>query len=83
MDVKLENRKDEVSNKPMASLAVSDVMLPNATKTIMFLITWYFPNRTAWSTVPLLNYYSTKYTSAWNVALKNSSQIAISGKQDN
>jgi non-lysosomal glucosylceramidase len=70
MDGKLENRKDEVSNKPMASLAVGDVLPPNGKKSIRFLITWYFPNRTAWSTVPLQNYYSTKYSSAWDVALK-------------
>ena len=69
-DGKLENRKDEVSNKPMASLAVSDVLGPNEKKTISFLITWYFPNRTAWSSVPLQNFYATKYTNAWDVALK-------------
>ena len=41
-DGKLENRKDEMSNKPMASLAVSDVLAPNERKSIRFLITWYF-----------------------------------------
>lgn len=70
LDGKLENRKDEISAKPMASLAVSDVLPPKATKTIRFLITWYFPNRTAWSSVPMQNYYSVKYTSSWDVALK-------------
>ena len=70
MDGKLENRKDDVSGKPMASLVIGDVLPPKATKTIRFLITWYFPNRTAWSSVPLQNFYSTKYTSAWDVALK-------------
>jgi uncharacterized protein (DUF608 family) len=70
MDGKLENRKDEVSDKPMASLAISNVVPPNEKMTIRFLMTWYFPNRTAWSTIPLQNYYSTKYTSSWDVALK-------------
>ena len=70
IDGKLENRKDEVSAKPMASLAVSDVLLPNESKTIRFLITWYFPNRMAWSSVPLQNYYSTKYSSSRDVAMK-------------
>ena len=69
-DGKLENRKDNLSNKPMASLSVSDVLPPNGTKTIRFLITWYFPNRTAWATEPLKNYYTTKYTSALDVASK-------------
>jgi len=69
-DGKLENRKDESSNKPMASLAINGTIKPDEKKTIRFLITWYFPNRTAWSTVPLKNFYSTKYTSAWDVASK-------------
>jgi non-lysosomal glucosylceramidase len=69
-DGKLENRTDNLSNKPMASLSVSDVLPPNGTKTIRFLITWYFPNRTAWATEPLKNYYTTKYASARDVASK-------------
>jgi len=69
-DGKLENRNDTVSNKPMASLAVSDILPPNGLKTIRFLITWYFPNRTAWSEIPLKNYYSTRYADAWDVVLK-------------
>jgi non-lysosomal glucosylceramidase len=69
-DGKLENRRDEVSEKPMASLVISDILPPKGTKTIRFLITWYFPNRTAWSSVPLKNYYSTKYSGSWDVAVK-------------
>lgn len=68
MDGKLENRTDNVSNKPMASLAVSEILPAGAKKTIRFLITWYFPNRTAWATKPLKNYYATKYSGAWDVA---------------
>jgi non-lysosomal glucosylceramidase len=74
-DGKLENRKDNLSNKPMASLSVNDVLPPNGTKTIRFLITWYFPNRTAWATEPLENYYTTKYTSALDVASKTVSNL--------
>ena len=44
--------------------------MPNEKKSIRFLITWYFPNRTAWSSVPLQNYYSTKYADSWDVAIK-------------
>ena len=69
-DGKLDNRKDASSNKPMASLAISGTLQPDEKKSIRFLITWYFPNRTAWSKVPLKNFYSTKYTSAWDVASK-------------
>jgi uncharacterized protein (DUF608 family) len=70
-DGKLENRIDTESNKPMSSLAVSDLLAPRTTKTIRFLLTWYFPNRTAWSETPLKNYYSTQYTGAWDVAAKS------------
>jgi uncharacterized protein (DUF608 family) len=69
-DGKLGNRTDTLTNKPMASLVVSDVLPPKGTKTVRFLITWYFPNRTAWATKPLKNYYSTKYSGAWDVAAK-------------
>jgi uncharacterized protein (DUF608 family) len=69
-DGKLENRKDDVSNKPMGSLSINDILKPGEKKTIRFLITWRFPNRTAWSSLPLQNYYTTKYSDSWEVALK-------------
>jgi non-lysosomal glucosylceramidase len=68
-DGQLENRIDNVSNKPLASLAASDILPAYARKTIRFLITWYFPNRTAWSSKPLKNYYTTMYSGAWDVAI--------------
>ena len=70
VDGKLENRMDEKSAKPMASLAVSNVLPPNGAKTMRFLLAWYFPNRTAWSAEPLKNHYSIKYSGAWDVAAK-------------
>ena len=82
----LDNRKDEAKithivspladintalpDKPMASLAVSETLPARSTKTIRFLITWYFPNRTAWASEPMKNYYTTKYTDAWDVVQK-------------
>lgn len=75
-DGQLENRIDDISNKPMASLAISDVLPANAKKTIRFLITWYFPNRTAWSSKPLQNYYATKYNGAWDIAIKTVPQLS-------
>jgi non-lysosomal glucosylceramidase len=74
-DGKLENREDVVSAKPMSSLAASDVLPPRGVKTIRFLLTWYFPNRTAWATEPMKNYYATKYTGAWDVARKTAPQL--------
>ncbi len=67
---KLHNRIDTLSDKPMASLAISDLLPPHGSKTIRFLLTWYFPNRTAWSETPLRNYYATQYNGAWDVAAK-------------
>ena len=54
----------------MASLAVSNTLPARGTKTVRFLLTWYFPNRIAWSEAPLKNYYSTLYSGSWDVALK-------------
>ncbi len=69
-DGELENRLDEAARKPMASLAVKDTIPGNGTKKIRFLITWYFPNRRAWSSEVLENFYCTKYDGAWDVASK-------------
>jgi len=67
-DGELENRKDERERKPMASLSVKSRLDARETKTIRFLITWYFPHRRAWSSEVLENYYSSKYQGAWDVA---------------
>jgi len=69
-DGKLENRIDEVSEKPMASLAIGNVLPPQSAVTVRFLVTWHFPNRTAWSAEPLRNFYSTIYSDSWDVAIK-------------
>ena len=74
-DGKLENRTDTESDKPMASLAVSDLLPAHASKTVRYLLTWYFPNRTAWSEAPLKNYYATQYSGAWDVAAKSNPKL--------
>ena len=70
-DGRLENRSDTVSKMPAGSLAVGNVLPANGKKSVRFIISWYFPNRTAWSTEPLKNYYSTKYDGAWDVLRKS------------
>jgi non-lysosomal glucosylceramidase len=70
IDGQLENRKDDISEKPMASLASSGKLGAGETRKVRFVLTWYFPNRTAWSASPLLNYYSSKFSGAWDVAEK-------------
>jgi non-lysosomal glucosylceramidase len=74
-DGKLENRSDPSTDKPMASLAVSNILEPHGTKTIRFLLTWYFPNRIAWSEAPLKNYYTTQYADSWDVAAKTAPSL--------
>jgi non-lysosomal glucosylceramidase len=76
-DGKLENRKNDESEKPMASLAISNTLQPHGTKTIRFLLTWYFPNRIAWSESPLKNYYSTQYSGSWDVVLKTTPSLPL------
>ena len=81
VDGKLENRSDTVSAKPMASLAVSNVLPPHGVKTIRFLLTWYFPNRIAWSEAPLKNFYTTQYSDSWDVAKKTITSLPLLEKK--
>lgn len=74
-DGKIENRVDEDSDKPMASLAVGNVLPPHGTKSVRFLLTWYFPNRIAWSEAPLKNYYATQYSNSWEVAVRTINEL--------
>lgn len=69
-DGKLDSRNDDNNDKPMSSLVVGSVIPAKTTKTIRFLLTWYYPNRKAWSSSILKNYYSTQYNGAWDVAAK-------------
>jgi non-lysosomal glucosylceramidase len=55
-------------NDPMASLAVKKKIRPNGKSVFRFYITWNFPNRYAWSKEIVGNYYSTKYSNAWDAA---------------
>jgi non-lysosomal glucosylceramidase len=57
--------KDE---DPMASLSVKKTIKPQSTETFTFYITWNFPNRQAWSSTVVGNYYSQKYQDAWKAA---------------
>jgi len=74
-DGRLENREDAGSDKPVASLAATDVISAGETKTVRFLLSWYFPNRTAWASESMSNYYSTKYEGAWDVTSKTVPEI--------
>lgn len=62
-------------NNPMASLAVKKKLAPHQTEVFRFYLVWDFPTRYAWSSEKLTNYYSTKYTDAWDAAQKIIPQI--------
>ena len=55
---------------PMGALSVKAVLKPGQTKSFNFFITWNFPNRKAWSTEVVGNYYSTLYPDSWKSALE-------------
>ncbi len=69
-DGRLEERPSMMGKKPMASLAATVDIPAGETRTIDFYLTWDFPNRKAWSDSMLVNYYSLKYTDAWDVIRK-------------
>jgi non-lysosomal glucosylceramidase len=60
---------------PMASLAVKKEIKAGSKEVFRFFITWNFPNRYAWSKEMVGNYYSTKYSDAWDASQKIIPQI--------
>ena len=55
---------------PMGALSVMAVLKPGETRNFNFYLTWNFPNRKAWSSEVVGNYYSTKYPDSWKSALE-------------
>lgn len=76
-DGELTDKAKLNDDDPMTSLAVKKEIGPNSKETFRFYITWDFPNRYAWSKEIVGNYYSTKYTDAWDAALKIIPQIPV------
>ncbi len=66
----LTEKDKQIDNDPMASLAVHKTLKAGETKTFTFYLTWHFPNRYAWSSEKLRNYYTTQYSNAWDVIEK-------------
>ncbi len=69
-DGELTEKPFEFDDAPRASLAVKKSLNPHETKTFSFYITWHFPNRKAWATDNVGNYYTTQYDDAWDVIRK-------------
>ncbi len=55
---------------PMASLAVKKHILPGEKAAFNFFITWRFPNRKAWASEIVGNYYCKQFRDAWDAAEK-------------
>lgn len=66
-DGELVEKEKQADDDPMASLAVEQEIPANGKKVFQFFLTWHFPNRMAWSTEVVGNYYTTQYTDAWDV----------------
>lgn len=75
-DGQLKERTEPVNeDDPMASLAVKKTIAPKGRACFTFYLTWNFPNRKAWSSTVVGNYYSTLYQDAWEAAEKIVPQI--------
>ena len=80
-DGELTDKAKLNDDNPMASLAVKKEIGPHSKETFRFFITWNFPNRYAWSKEIVGNYYSTKYSDAWDAAMKIIPQVPALEKQ--
>ena len=67
-DGMLTERNKQEDEDPMASLSVKKTVGAQSTETFTFYITWNFPNRKAWSSTVVGNYYSQQYPDAWKAA---------------
>ncbi|MEP3837794.1 MAG: GH116 family glycosyl-hydrolase [Algibacter sp.] len=86
-DGRLENREHNGEDRPMASMAVEVSVPANSSREVTFYLTWHFPNRETWTPADdglsntLTNYYTTKYSDAWDVIEKTKPQLpTLEGK---
>ena len=75
LDGMLTEKPFQGSHSPRASLAVKKTLEAGETKTFEFFITWHFPNRKAWASELVGNYYTTQFQDAWDVIAKTHSRI--------
>ena len=60
---------------PMGAIASKLTLLPGETRTVNFYLTWNFPNRKAWSSETVGNYYSTLYPDSWESAVRFAAEL--------
>ena len=71
----LTEKEVSADDDPMASLAVKRTIPAKGKETVTFFITWSFPNRRAWSSENIGNYYTIQYPDAWESAKQIVPQI--------
>jgi non-lysosomal glucosylceramidase len=69
-DGRLVEKSEQSDNDPMASLDVQQEIPAHETKVFQFFLAWHFPNRQAWASEVVGNYYTTQYADAWDVVSK-------------
>jgi uncharacterized protein (DUF608 family) len=69
-DGKLIEKAETFDDDPMASLSVTQSIPANGKAVFSFFLTWHFPNRKAWSSEVVGNYYTTQYKNAWDAIEK-------------
>ena len=63
---------------PRGALAVKFQLKAGETRTVQFFLTWNFPNRMSWDDKVIVgNYYSTKYSDAWDVIEKTLPSLSV------
>ncbi|MFC1782877.1 GH116 family glycosyl-hydrolase [Planctomycetota bacterium] len=69
-DGRLTEKSYPQGNSPRAALSARINLAPHQSQTLTFFITWHFPNRRAWASETIGNYYTTQYDDAWDVITK-------------
>ena len=72
----LVEKSENQDHDPMASLSVKQEIPANGRKEFQFYITWHFPNRQAWSSEIIGNYYTEQYKDAWDVIQTEQARLA-------
>ncbi len=69
-DGELTEKEIRVGETPQASLSVKGEIDGSSETVFTYYLTWHFPNRYAWASERIGNYYTTRYDDAWDVIRK-------------
>lgn len=85
-DGRLKDLPVKSADMPLALFAVEVEVPPQEARSVIFLLTWHFPNRITWrqKNTPddlIGNYYTTRYTDAWDAAEKMAPRLGEKGEE--